>query len=939
MADETPALSGTPRKAGLPEELQQQPPLQAACADLAGWSTSGSGVPARLVTGAAGSGASWLAHWVAAPAPAPAPAPDERAHVFPDASDGVQRPPDGAFDVAVEATGLGLAEVDWRITEQADALTASGASPATTPPATTTPPRRASALLALKRAAKRLGRPLVVAVLGAAASGGTRLPGASRPVVDELLVPLLKMATGWRSDGGPPGAPAVRVLADLPRDEAERAIRAAGLGAECVLDLNAPEYASPRDEFRSWVHDVLTAPGGHYASEAPQAREALALATDIAVRTWPDFRFAGTLARILRTRPEPWRRDSGRSLPERPEEAWDFFLDGAGENGDRLSTLLAPLTAAEGTYGLPENLWTEAATRLLGRSMTAQQMHAVAAALAPFIERTRGESDGRHPHGTPPSWWWRLRDPGLERLLPPYDRPSLHRTLAEVMEEALPLSDVAAVAGPAVVTPREAYARRFGVSHAVRGGALDRWLSSPARALVTDRDTVAEALRWAEPADGEQVRRRRAAIQEELRAYRTLPARDAAERAARLQWCAALCRDEELAAWADTCGLVLPWRTLWSSMRPLGTVDTDLIDPQWPGPLELVAVRTGTEGPEICVQDVAEGSFQWWSADLGRPAGERFRDEPEEAGKWPDPDETGHPDEAGMWIDEDEDSSDTFDPVMLRASDPHSGDTTQWMMSATQGYADVAALGDGRFCVVGHGGLAVVAAGRSGRRHGPRLSASRAPTAASPWSFRRAWTAAGPLAGTDLESLARRQGGFATTPPSPPAGLAVLSRHPETVRLLREIGLPRRSHWFRDIEESLRTLPTYRTWLDGRDGRDAVAVDGAPDDGDTQLVIGRSPYGGPEAALCLDTRTGDVAVLTTVRRTPVNSSLEHLLRFLAITDWAAAFGSSRDPDEYDEFRAWLRRLLSTLDPEAFTTRQGTTFWQQVFHDDMAFLLE
>ncbi|MFD8565941.1 hypothetical protein [Streptomyces sp. NPDC059639] len=875
-----------------------------ASTNLAAWAAADSTEPARLVTGEPGSGASWLAGWAVLAA-------DSGARSFVDAPGDVPLPPPGAFDVVVDAAGKSSDQVADEIAEQV-------AQAAGTPPG-------AFGALALARAAKKLQRPLVVAVLNAADSGSSRLSGASRPVIRKVLMQLLR-AGELSAAGVPLSFTPVRVLADLPRDEAALLARKAGLDRTCVLDLDAPELVPSRDEFTRWVYDVLTVRGGHYAADAGQAATAKDIAALVAGRAWPNFRLAEAVACILRARPQPWDATKDRPLPEAPTELWDFLLAGAGEAADRLAVLLAPVVVAEGAYGIPESLWREAAARLLGEPVTVRQLRAAAALVPAFLEQTPWSgADGSDDVAEA---CWRVRETGLARLAPSYADESVHQVLAEVSEETLPLGDVVAVTG-AAGPPGVAYARRYGVVHALRGSAFDHWLSDPARASVTDPDTLMESLRAAGPADGAGALRRRTALWEERRAYHEYPARDVAERVSRLQWCATLCGDDELASWADTSGLALPWRTLWSSMRPLGAVDTSLTDPQWPGPLGLVAVRPEPDDTHLCVEDMAEGSYQWWSVAEGRSIGDRFGEEPPEAEDQPEPDGRAQDGATELWFDED--APTPQEPLMLRAPDPLTGQTTVSMVSATQGYADVAPLGSGRFCVVGHSGLAVVEAGGDAGRRWPRLPVQRVTGAVSPWLFDGAWTRGDVLLTAEpLRQLWRRGSGAVTAGPDA-AGLEALSEVPDAARILREIGLPRRSPWCRDTEEALRTLTTYRSWLAQR-GIDDLS-------GDAHVVIARPARGGADAALCLDSRTGEVGSLTPERRTLVNSSLAQFLRFQAITDWAAAFGTSRDRSEHGEFRSWLHRLLSTLDPAAFEERQGGTFWPQVFHDDMAFLLE
>ncbi|UNO43385.1 hypothetical protein [Streptomyces sp. MST-110588] len=70
----------------------------------------------------------------------------------------------------------------------------------------------------------------------------------------------------------------------------------------------------------------------------------------------------------------------------------------------------------------------------------------------------------------------------------------------------------------------------------------------------------------------------------------------------------------------------------------------------------------------------------------------------------------------------------------------------------------------------------------------------------------------------------------------------------------------------------------------------------------------------------------------------MNSSADRFLRAPAVAHWAAAFGSGRDPGEYDEFLATLRGLLRTIDAAGFEGGPTARFRPRLLADGTVFLL-
>ncbi|UGY93945.1 SUKH-4 family immunity protein [Streptomyces gobiensis] len=758
---------------------------------------------------------------------------------------------------------------------------------------------------ALARAAKQLGRPLVIAVLNIDGSGRLRQSPVPHQLLNLVLKPLAK-ARRLSEDSVSLDYPPVRLLVDLPRDSANELVRSAGLPTGSLVDLDSDSYAPRIEDFENWLCTLLTVRGGLYAGgEIRIARET---ARAVAQRAWPNFLLAETVALTLRARPQLWDVETGGELPEDLPSAWNFFTASAGAAAPRLRSLLAPLVAAEGPHGVPEKIWQSTASLLLEEEITARQLQAAAGLAAAFVER----SDIQGRTGTVPHW--KLRDGGLARAAAATLGAEVDARMAQALQPLVPEQDVAAVSG-AVVTEETHYALHFGVAHSAKAALLDEWLAAPSRALLTDPETLDEALRTAGPVDSTADKRRRAALWEERRSYHRRPERNLAERAARLQLCATVCQDEPLASWLDGCGLRLPWRTLWASLRPLGVMTTEQISPHWPGPVDLIATRTSNGDEQVCLEGWIDRQYRWWSLATGNPVGAAFQGEPDD--EWDDQEAPW-----SVWIDEDSINSDVF----VRTTDEMTDRPVEWMVSATQYMAEVRSLPGNRFVLAGHGGVALfeVAGGPRNRR----LAADRKAVEQSPWMFQPEWLSQAPLSVGALDLLWRLAGPRVTTRPEAATSIAHL---PEVARLLTEVGLPEATSWFTCLRDFVPSLPALESYAAQSIGRFTT--------NSNLIVVGKPIQGSAETFLCIDRASGRVVIASPTEETLVNSSLDRFLRSLVIAYWASAFATSRDHGELREFTVNMQRLMKSVDPEAVDGGHSVSFWRQLLADETTWLLE
>ncbi|MFZ3560253.1 ATP-binding protein [Streptomyces sp. BH055] len=309
----------------------------------------------------------------------------------------------------------------------------------------------------------------VVVVPDVAQAGPARAGRGPERMVWELLLPLA-------------GIESVRLLAEVPREEASALASALPAGTVQVIDLDAPGYLDVEGlalQAEVALDPAFGAPELPFTVDAG-ARHALASA--LAGRAAS----GGTGSRLtvqLATHgwllaPEPAPRPD--VVPGTPAEAVDLHARRLGADPAVLRAILAPLALAEGE-GLPLSLWAPLASALAGRDMAAEIADGMLL-VGPFVQpveegaaEDEGESD---------------RDGSGEALI-----ALAHPALGETIRARLPdlaaaqLSLAQALLGQ---VPEQNWSRaapyvRDGIAgHALGAGQLPRLLSDPSLMAYAD---------------------------------------------------------------------------------------------------------------------------------------------------------------------------------------------------------------------------------------------------------------------------------------------------------------------------------------------------------------------------------------------------------------------------------------------------------------------
>lgn len=277
---------------------------------------------------------------------------------------------------------------------------------------------------ALYREARRRGTPFTLALLGTALAGPTSLSRVPGRLTEEVLLPLVRPGGVTRKRSAH-GAEPVRVLLDLPREQAKCLMRRGTLPARALIDLDSAAYAPDRTAFRSWVRDLLCATGSVF----DRAGSAAGAAADaITARSWPDLLLAETLAAGVRARGARWVPDGSTPLPTSLEDAWQFLLSSFGEPADEVGRALTAVALAEGASGMPASLAARAVSALGGQPIAEDALPRVIAAAAALVTEETvatkpgygpGYGPGRASTATEPS-----ADAGGAETAPAADRPS-----------------------------------------------------------------------------------------------------------------------------------------------------------------------------------------------------------------------------------------------------------------------------------------------------------------------------------------------------------------------------------------------------------------------------------------------------------------------------------------------------------------------------------
>ncbi|WP_354641443.1 ATP-binding protein [Kitasatospora camelliae] len=472
-----------------------------------------------------------------------------------------------------DASGLTAAQLLWSVT---DALGMAAT-------------RTEDALRLLAEPADEGLPPVPVVVPDVDRAGVLRaLDGAARTAA-EVLLPLAL-------------SPRVRLLADVPREQARWLVERLPEGRVRVVDLDEEPWADP-DGLLLQAEHAVEKPG--FAAEL--ARHADGPLT-VRLAAWS-----------LRAVP-----DAGTGVfPRNVGEALDLHAERCGVDELTLRRLLAPLALAGDGATLPFSLWAPLASAVAGRDLSAalasgQQL------LMPFFELVDGdEPAARLVH---PAVAAELRERFGSVLR------EVQRRIAHALLATLPAgSDRWSAAAP--------YVREQLIGHALEGGVLPELLVDPGFLLHAEQVALRAAVEHL-AADGAELP---APARTWLRLAPLFTRTEAGPipRAALLEH--ALCQDGLPAV---EFGLDLPWRTLWAA--PLPGVDGVAAAIAPDGTSVLAAHVPGAE-PPIALYDVLTGAAVTGDPEqLLRPSDEQREDSPLRLSKGADyvrvwPRDGGHP--------------------------------------------------------------------------------------------------------------------------------------------------------------------------------------------------------------------------------------------------------------------------------------------------------
>ncbi|BFV60188.1 hypothetical protein KCMC57_up52920 [Kitasatospora sp. CMC57] len=377
-------------------------------------------------------------------------------------------------------------------------------------------------------------------------------PGEAARVAAEVLLPLAL-------------APGVRLLAEVPRAEADRLAKEVPGDALLVIDLDQDPW---RDQ------DALLLQAEH-SLEQPQFAQQLAQVAESA----------------LVVRLTAW---SARAVPDAPlapaatvGDVLDLHAERCGTDELTLRRLLAPLALAGPGAALPLELWAPLASSVAGKDLgpvlaAGQQL------LLPFFELT---GDDEHPE---------------VRIVHPAVADELRERFGGAVREAQRRIATALLAtlrseGPERWRHAAPYVREQLAGHALEGGLLADLLADPGFLLHAEQGRLRAAVEHLVAAGGESPPLARTWLR--LAPLFTRQGLRSELRAALLEHGA---RQDGLPE--PELGAGLPWRTLWARPLPGVRAVTASVAPD--GTSVLVAYRpeAGADGgPEMTAFDALTG--------------------------------------------------------------------------------------------------------------------------------------------------------------------------------------------------------------------------------------------------------------------------------------------------------------------------------------------
>ncbi|KDN80740.1 hypothetical protein [Kitasatospora cheerisanensis] len=394
------------------------------------------------------------------------------------------------------------------------------------------------------------GRPQTVVVADADRAGLLPDTEESARITGEVLLPLALN-------------PGVRLLADLPRAEAERLAKDVPDGQLLVLDLDQDPWSDPEALLRQ---AELAVP------ETTSARQLAAVAGTPLVVQLAGWSFKA-------------RPDGPLPLPRSAGDALDLHAERCGSDELTLRRLLAPLALAGPGEPLPLDLWAPVASAVAGKDLgpalaTGREL------LLPFFDLVADED----------------RPPGVRIVHPAVAdeiRERLGRTAREV-HRRIATALLATLDGdrPGRWADAAPYVREQLPGHALHGGLLDQLLTDPGFLLHAEQDRLRAAVDRHAAEGAELPPLGRTWLR--LAPLFTRQELGVELRAALLDHAA---RQDGLPG-IDTAGVDVPWRTLWA--RPLTGVGAVTAAVRPDGSHLLVAHRPGQE-PELAAHDARTG--------------------------------------------------------------------------------------------------------------------------------------------------------------------------------------------------------------------------------------------------------------------------------------------------------------------------------------------
>ncbi|RKE23292.1 hypothetical protein [Streptomyces sp. TLI_171] len=392
------------------------------------------------------------------------------------------------------------------------------------------------------------------------------LPGTDEParVTTEVLLPLAL-------------APGVRLLADLPRAEAERLAKDVPEDRLLVIDLDQDPWRDPEALFRQ----------AQLRIEQPAvARQLAAVASSPLV-----IRLATWSALAAPSHPVP--------LPRTPGDALDLHAEHCGSDELTLRRLLAPLAMAGPGEPLPLDLWAPVATAVAGKNL-APALAAGRDLLLPFFDLVT--ADGRPPAV-------RIVHPAVADEI----RERLTSTVREVQRRIA--AALLATVDRQHWADAAPYVREQLAGHALEGGLLADLLADPGFLLHAEPHRLRAAV--------DKLAASGAELPPLGRTWQRLAPLFARHELGLEQRAALLdhgARQDGLAA-LDLAGLDLPWRTRWT--RPLAgvTAVTTAVHPD--GSHLLVAHRPGTEAELVAFEALTGTPWDGDATQLARPDDEQ----------------------------------------------------------------------------------------------------------------------------------------------------------------------------------------------------------------------------------------------------------------------------------------------------------------------------